>query len=184
MSKLKLIKVVKSPANKLMKKNKKNNQGQLIIESSIALSILIIGFLAIVTLLTRSLAANQNAVNRLIAAHLAEEGIEVVKNIIDTNIVKKTIDSTIAWNEGLPAGEYEAAFDSNSLSPNLSRFLLLDKNSGFYNYSSGDQTTLKRTIEISNISSDEIRVIATVSWTTRALVSTISVEDHFFNWRQ
>jgi len=163
-----------------MKKNKKNNQGQLIIESSIALTILIIGFLAIVTLLTHSLAANQNSVSRLIAAHLAEEGIEVVKNIIDTNSAENR-----AWNEGLTTGEHEVAYNSDSLESYQGRFLYLNKNSGFYNYNpAGVRTTFTRTIEIFNISSDEIKVKATVTWTTRNLASTISVEDHFFNWRK
>lgn len=168
-----------------MKKNKKNNQGQLIIESSVALTILIIGFLAIVTLLTHSLAANQNAVNRLIAAHLAEEGIEVVKNIIDTN----NLTQGSGWNT--PAdGSYEATYDSNFLNPapadpNSLRFLYLNQNSGFYNYDpSGVRTTFQRKIEIFNISQDEIKVKTTVIWTTRLLASTISAEDHFFNWRQ
>jgi len=166
----------------MVKKIIKNQKGQLMVECLVALSILTVGFLAMVTLLTHSLASNYDVLNRLIAANLAEEGIEVVKNIIDTNVAARATDPTITWNAGITNGTSSVVYDSNSLGSDDNSYLKLDTN-GFYNYSSGNNTIFKRKIEIFNLNINEVKVKSTVTWTAKNRSNSISVEDHFFNWR-
>lgn len=154
-------------------------KGQLLIESWVAISILVVGFLGIFTLLSRSLSLNNVVSSQYIASNLAAEGIEVVKNLIDGNIIQYQ-----SWNEGIATGSYEISFDSQSLEPNKKRFLLLDSSANTYNYQSGQPTPYKREIIIANIGSDEIQVNSIVKWTTRGGGNfEVNLEDHFLNWR-
>jgi len=54
----------------------RRNNGQLIIEMIVAVSLLMIGLLGIFAVLSQSLGLNRVAANQYIAAHLAAEGIE------------------------------------------------------------------------------------------------------------
>lgn len=153
-------------------------KGQLLIESGIAISILVIGLLGIFGLLSRSLSLNNVVSSRYIASNLASEGIEVVKNLIDTNIIQFR-----PWNQDISTGSYEVNFASQALEPNQNRFLLFDSSDNAYNYQNGQPTFFKRTIEIGNIGSDEIKVNSKVNWQIRGGSYSVNVEDHFFNWR-
>jgi len=150
------------------------------IESMIGISIAIIGLLGVLALLSRSMSLNRVISNQLIATYLASEGIEVTKNIIDTNFVKRN-----PWNSGfMNAGNFEVDYSSASLSSNQNRYILLDKNSGLYSYQGGDLTPFIRTISVQPINSDEIKIKSTVRWIDRGSANfEIFVEDYFFNWR-
>ncbi len=156
-----------------------SNRGQLLIESGVAISILVVGLLGIFGLLSHSLSLNNVVSSQYIASNLASEGIEVVKNLIDGNIVQFK-----PWNEGINTGSYEVAFDSLILNPNQDRFLLFDATGNIYNYQIGQETPYKRTIQITNIGPDEIKVNSVVNWQIRGGSYSVNLEDHFFNWRQ
>lgn len=153
-------------------------RGQLLIEAGVAISILVIGLLGILSLLSRSLSLNNVVSSRYIASNLAVEGIEVVKNLIDANVIQFN-----PWNENINTGSYEVAFDSLSLNSNQDRFLLFDPTGNNYNYQTGQPTAFKRIIQITNIGSDEIRVNSAVNWRIRGGSYSINLEDHFFDWR-
>ncbi len=153
-------------------------KGQLLIESGVAISILVVGLLGIFGLLSRSLSLNNVVSSQYIASNLAAEGIEVVKNLIDANIIQYK-----PWNQGFSSGSYEVAFDSLVLASNQNRFLLFDSSANTYNYQTGQATPYKRTIQITNIGSDEIKVNSIVSWQIHGGSYSVNLEDHFFNWR-
>ncbi len=149
------------------------------IESMVAISISTIGLLGIVGLLSQSLALNKDVGQKFVATYLAAEGIEVVKNLIDTNYTRGR-----SWNRGLNSGNWEVVWDDTSLERDDDRYLFFDPDSGAYNYnSSGNQTQFKRQVMIDNISADEIKVVSRVNWSDRGDPKAVSLEDHFFNWR-
>jgi hypothetical protein len=159
-----------------------NKKGQMLIEAMIALSIMLISLLGIFYLISQSLGLYRVAYESYVAANLAAEGIEVVKNIVDTNVLAGR-----AWNQGLARdGRYGVQYDSLSLdTDSADRQLLYDSASGLYGYRQGGPTNFKRVIVIKNISPDEIQVNSIVSWKNRGGLSLdINLEDHFFNWRQ
>jgi four helix bundle protein len=158
--------------------NSSTHNGQLLIESGIAISILVIGLLGIFGLLSRSLGLNNVVSSQYIASNLASEGIEVVKNLIDANIIQYQ-----PWNQGISTGSYEVNFASQTLEPNQNRFLLFDSSDNTYNYQNGQPTFFKRVIEIENIGADEIRVNSKVNWQIKGGSYSVNLEDHFFNWR-
>ena len=158
---------------------KVKNKGQALLEAIIAISVLTSGFLGILTLLSRSLSLNRVVSDNYTATYLAAEGIEVVKNLVDTNRILRR-----SWNTGLSDSSFEVEHFSQSLETDQNRFLLYDPNTHLYSYNGPTQTNFKRKVTIALIGSDEIKVNSLVSWTTRGGGSfSMNLEDHFFNWR-
>lgn len=154
----------------------KDQKGQLLIESIIAISLATVGILGILFTLNRSFSINREVRERFIAANLAAEGIEIVKNIIDTNIARRR-----PWNAGINKGDFELAYDSARLTPAADRFLKLDAN-GFYNYLNGSETAFKRTIRI-NLSNDGNMIEVNSIVKNRDSGFEVNLEDRFYNWR-
>lgn len=138
-----------------------------------------VGLLGIFSLLSRSLSLNRVVANRFTAAYLAAEGIEIVKNIIDNNILQGD-----PWNLGLDDGDYEVDYNDFSLNTKQNRFLGFNPNSGLYSYQEPQATNFQRTIQIINSGDgQELTVGSEVQWTTRGGGRfKINLEDHFFNW--
>lgn len=160
-----------------------NNKGYFLIELMIAISILTIGFLGFLTLVSRAISANRVISDYLTANYLAVEGIELIKNTIDSNYLKIN-----PWNQGLANGNYEMDYDDSvpiDVTGSPANFLYY-KN-GFYGYDiTGNQSPFKRTINIySDIATPEkMKVKSTVSWIGRGgNVMEIYVEDYFFDWK-
>ncbi|HYF05355.1 MAG TPA: hypothetical protein VEA59_04250 [Patescibacteria group bacterium] len=64
---------------------RRGQNGQTIIETMVAIFILVTGIFAVLALATDSFASTSNIKNQIIATGLVREGIEVVKNMRDTN---------------------------------------------------------------------------------------------------
>ena len=159
----------------------KNTKGQAIVESIIALSVLTVGFLSLIALMSNAIGLSKVNSEYYVATYLAAEGIEVVKNIIDTNVIVKSP----SWNNGLAIdGTYEVEYNSPSLLPNQNRYLNFDfnPNNRTYNYSTGERTPFRRVIRIDNINSNHIKVKSTVFWTSRGGAQfQVDLENHFYN---
>lgn len=161
---------------KLRHKNNKN--GFTLIETMVAVSVVVIGLVSALGAINTALFYVSNIQNRLIAANLVAEGIELTRNVRDNNWL-----ASLTWNNGLADGDYQADYNATSLSNYNGSSLLLDASSGLYNYSSGGSTPYVRKISIANLTSYEIRVISTVTWQVRGVTYTSSAEDHLFNWK-
>ena len=77
-------------------------KGFTLIETIVAVGIIVIGLVSALTLITTSLFYVSNIGDRLIAANLAAEGLEVVRNIRDNNWLQ-----SLSWNNGLANGDYK-----------------------------------------------------------------------------
>jgi hypothetical protein len=163
-----------------------NKAGQVMLEAVVALTIMTIGMLGIFGILSSSIGASRVSTDQEIAVNLSAEGIEVVKSIFDKNFFDGG-----PWNSGLngcpPAGpgcsvEYDDTDAVGSLQNSFLKFGTVG-GIGVYNYSSGTDTIFKRRLSIENVSGNEMRVISTVTWTDKGAISTVVLEDRFFNWR-
>jgi len=162
----------------MMKKSKINN-GYLMIESMIGITIAIVGILGVLGLVSRSVSLNRLVSNQFIGNYLAAEGIEITKNLIDANIIQQK-----PWNQGFTTGSFEADYSSLTLESNRNRSILLDPTDNRYGYQIGNATPFTRTINIELIGSEEIKVNSIVGWTTRGGGQfEVNLEDHFLNWR-
>lgn len=157
----------------------KNRSGQMMVEAMVAITIVVVGLLGIFSLTSRSLSLNQVITSQYVASNLSAEGIEVVKNILDRNIIQRR-----PWNEGISPGEFEVDYASTATSIFNNRKLNFDPATGFYSYAAGTPTTYLRKITVDQISPDELHVRSIVDWTTRdGGAFQIITEDRFFNWR-
>ncbi|MEK7608823.1 MAG: hypothetical protein AAB495_04560 [Patescibacteria group bacterium] len=161
------------------------HSGQALVEVMIAVSILVVGFLGIMTLLSRALSLNRVVADNYIATYLAAEGIEVTKNILDGNAVQEGR----AWNSGFQNGgfeiEYTSARDINTFPGCSGRKLYFDDIAKRYSYTeTAYQTSFERCVSIELIDDNEVKVNSEVRWVTRGGgVFTTNLEDRFFDWR-
>lgn len=166
----------------------KNIKGQMLIELMVALGVLTIGFLGMVTLLSKAISLNRTISENYQATYLATEGVEIIKNLLDANLLQAK-----SWNAGFGTGKtYEVQYDSSWASGreplevlNNSDLRKLRMNGdGFFNYTDGANTPFTRKILISLVGSYEVQVNSVVSWTSRGGGTfEANIEDHFYNWR-
>jgi len=86
-------------------KAQKNNLGQGLLETIVALGIIVSGVVGMVSLTLSNQISSADSSERLIAANLAREGVEVARNIRDTNWLACEIAGGVLgcndWDEGL-----------------------------------------------------------------------------------
>jgi len=154
--------------------------GYLLVESLVALSVLTVGFLGIVSLLSRSLSLNRTVSDTHIATYLAAEGIEVLKNMIDANILQG-----LPWTNGITSGDHEVVYNSTALEPYQARLLGFDPGTNLYIYGGSEPTRFTRRVRITFVGSEEVVVESRVNWTAAGGGSfSARLEDHFLKWRQ
>lgn len=154
-------------------------KGYLLIESVVAITLLIVGFLGMLALLSNSIALNRVVNDQFIGNYLTMEGVEIIKNFIDGNIIQGK-----PWNKNINNGDFEVSYISSQLEPYQKRRLLFDSTNNKYNYQTGAQTAFTRVISIKFINADEVKVNSIVKWSGRGGGKfEINLEDHFFNWK-
>ena len=138
-------------------------EGFTLLEVVVVGAVFTVGILGVLGLISQSISFSSFTSERLIASYLAQEGVEIVQNIRDTNF----IEGASSWDDGLTgcATGCEADYTSDTLVPivGVGRFLFVNGDN-FYDYdSSGTETRLKRRIEIQDDGLSK-RVVVTVSW--------------------
>ncbi len=184
-----------TPKNFVVPLSSLTNKGFTLIEVIITLFLLFVGISGSFLLIYRLLTMSEINNSRLIAANLAQEGVEIVKNIRDSNWIEE-----IDWDAGLENdGDYEVAYDSvgldlcsatcftdhdiNNLWP-----LNIHPASNFYDYVSDGseiETKFKRMITISHPGDcDDNCVKATVAvyWQDRWGDFEFIIEEDIYNW--
>jgi len=156
----------------------------MLVEALVSMGILVVAVFAIFSMLTRSTSLNRVISQQYVATYLAAEGLEVVSNIVDSNL----LTCTAPWNDNATDGTYELTYGSNQLSTRVSgptSLLRVSPTNGFYQYQSGDPSLFRRAVTIKTIKGDvEMRVTSVVTWKGRGGVdSEVKLEDHFFKWR-
>jgi len=150
-------------------------KGFTLLETVIAIGILIIGTLIIYGATARILSQAQEEKTEFVASYLAQEGIEVVRNLRDINWVSGAAD----WQEGLGAGAYRVQYNSSSLLAFQDVPLKIDVNH-LYGYDSGTDTQFRREITLSVPATDILKVTAEVSWPGQN--SPLKAEEFLYNW--
>ncbi|MBI2062086.1 MAG: prepilin-type N-terminal cleavage/methylation domain-containing protein [Candidatus Yanofskybacteria bacterium] len=160
------------------KLNKNIQKGFTLVEALVALMILTIA-LGPALVLSSNISSTASVIqNNLIAANLAQEGIEVVRSFRDANWF-----NGLPFDTGMADGIYRVGLRSTSLSSlDLNPPIKID--AGMYNYISGTDTIFRRTITITKINSEELRIISDVTWTERGnRPRDVRVESHLFDWK-
>ncbi len=152
----------------------KKNKGFTLLEVLIAVFILAIGVGSAFASIGQTLVAGFLARDRFIASYLAQEGIEIVKNIRDSNWV-----AGISWNNRLAPGEYGIDY-KNNFAPSTT--YLNREATGFYSYSSGTPTKFRRRIYLQQTDPARIKIEVVVEWQERGRTNNFRVVDIITNW--
>ena len=180
--------------------SKKSNSGFTLLETLIAITVVSSGIIGAFMAIQSGIKAIDYSNARFVAAALAQEGVEIIKNIRDNNILQyKYVSANTPWDQHLLSGgeiekNYEARYDDifkphffltpSGSNPEDLNFLK-KQSPGFYNYDIGDNTRFKRKINIQKISDQEIKVEVTVYWTIPGGgYNELSIVQHIYRWRQ
>lgn len=165
-----------------------SQRGFTLVEVLAALAMLSVAIVPTLFLSTSSLDISFSIRNNLIAANLAQEGVEVVRAIRDANWF-----NSVAYDSGLTTCTTgcRVEYKSSALSPlGVNPVLTLNPSTGVYFYPDLDgsiagsvDSIFKRTITITSVSAVELKVTSAVSWTERGRAKNVTVEDHLFNWK-
>jgi hypothetical protein len=173
-------------------------RGQTIVEAMVAMSILLIGLMGVLTLLSRSLLLARTTADQAKATYLASEGIEIVKSLIDHDVYLGIADPAVpgaGWEKCFLSGSgrsYDLDSDPTACPfPNFANKPLYFSPSTHLFYSDTNTnlpsdataTNFTREITITNVNANEVDVQSTVTWSTGIVTGqSITLEDHFYNW--
>lgn len=157
------------------------------IESIVAMSLVLVGMLGILTLVARSSHLSVNATDDLTASYLASEGIEVVKNVLDAEYMAgKPFASdfqfgqnyTVSYNTVLPNSNPAIADEQVYYDPATHLYAQQVDASD-----TSVPTIYSRLITANQISATALRVDSIVTWTQDGTSHKVDLEDIFTNWR-
>lgn len=164
------------------------------IEIVIALFVLTVAVIGVYNAFSIMAVATTQMSDRFTAAYLAQEGIEITRNIRDNNWLSEKEN----WADGLESCDAgcEADYKTEVFSGAGYAGNALMLGGGFYNYSSGIDTKFKRKIVIEPIKNDANKTIAlkvavTVFWAEKPTIAnidfpaasgSITAEDYLYNW--
>lgn len=174
-----------------------NQRGFTLIETLVAITILMIVIVVPFYSIQQSLMASNVARDQLIASSLAQEGIEYVYYVRDTNYLyyyhnSNTYPTASGWLSGLDscisaAGCVVDPAQSTALgcsSQNGCPVLYLNPASHLYTQTSSGNTPTRftRKVTITQINGYEVRATVTVSWITAQRTYTITDNENLYNW--
>lgn len=160
---------------------KNKNKGVTLLETLVAIFVLVTGIVGAFSLIISVMSFTSYNSNKLIASYLAQEGVELVRNIRDTNWQE-------GWNyyDGL-SDHTDATIDYNDnyLDATRSGELYIG-NDGFYDHDNptgGDLTIFTREISTNNpISDGFLKIIVNVSWEEKGKPYYVEVIEYLYNW--
>ena len=158
------------------------------IEVMMALFLLVVGGGGAFALVQGSMALSQISGDQLEATYIAQEGIEIIRNIRDTNWLLQRTDSGILWDEGILIDEdYRLDYLSDNFPDIRCPFLndgdYLKYDGNFYNCSEGIDSKFKRKITVEKPESGVMDVSVEVSWVERGRSHKVTAQTRLYNWK-
>lgn len=168
-------------------------KGFTLIEVLAAMFVMVMGTLGVFGLISRTVTFNSSTNSQLVASYLVQEGLEIVRNMRDANLLKihKLPGWEGAWNNGLTSCEAGCGADYNDTALRGFQDTFLKLNNGFYTYDAGTDAIFKRKITIVSGgsveppctgNSDVLCVSVDVSWQDRGDTRTVRGATELYNW--
>lgn len=160
------------------------NKGFSLIEVITAIFVLTVGIGGAFSLIYQTLSAVYTVRSELTASFLAQEGVEIVKNLRDNSWLESRAATSTNWMSHLSetgGSNYELDYSTQGLSQTGSNHMKIDSN-GLFNYTSGDQTSFTRSISLTNISTSTVKVVVDVGWQAAGKSRSLEVVENITNW--
>ena len=168
------------------------DRGFSLLETTVAVAILVTAVLGPLSLASLSIKSSSQAKNNLIAANLAQEGMELMRNFRANNVF---VFGNSGWTAEMDSCFFAAGCQIDAATPATVACgascsnLNFDQNSGLYSYDAGAPTLFIRTINIETVplglppsTANEIKIIVSVSWQERFGLQEFALEEHLLNW--
>lgn len=149
-------------------------KGFSIAETLLASFVLIVGVVAIVQLTSKNINQTANSRNTIIASQLAQEGVELVRNVRDNNAgiryLNKQKDMPLTdifrgFSDGNCALDYSSFYSSISGLICSTRYDLVENADGMYESSAGSNSHFKRRVVLTDLGGNHSwRVTSLVTW--------------------
>ncbi|MAF59283.1 MAG: prepilin-type N-terminal cleavage/methylation domain-containing protein [Candidatus Pacebacteria bacterium] len=162
---------------------RKNSRGFTIIETIVAITVLVVSVAAPLTLAARGLSSAFFARDQITAFYLTQEAVEFIRNKRDENVLGE--DNWLAEfpaTNGDPFTIDVTDGDMDSCSGTCEN-LKFNTSTLLYNYNSGDTTRFTRTVSINLLNATEAEVIVTIAWTAGLFSRTFSIQENILNWK-
>lgn len=170
-------------------KNQRFQQGLTLVETLVSLFILSVAVMGSFALISYNLSTANDVKNSFIASGLAQEGMEVVRNLRDGDWFAAKPFGTFGDASGVavPDGLYRVQWNSRSLIADVTNPPIKKDASGYYTYTSGTDTIFHREVEIKRVTPTsgpvaEIIVTVRVTWGGHFGNKQIVAEEHLFDW--
>ena len=176
---------------------KNNSSGFTIIEAMIAAVVISVGLIGVLTLCTISMKFGRISLNRVIAANLTQEGIEVIRSKRDNhwlngddpwnnppfNVTGGCDEGIVVWNTLSGEWDWNAAIASQYDGSYSQVGFYLDANGRYIQGSGSPQTNFYRIIEIYDDLPNARRVVVKVKWDEGNKFYEIQTEDWLYDWK-
>jgi len=166
------------------KSNKDYKHGFTLVETLIAVTILITSLVGPLVVAQKGLISANFARDQVAASYLAGEAVEYIRNKRDENAL-----AGLSWLNGLYScidGKCAIDVINDAISacsencPNLQ----VDPENGFYGYGNGWVNSIfKREVKISNINDSEVAIAVTVLWKSGILAREFILRENIFDWQ-
>lgn len=175
------------------------NKGQVLNEAVIAMGIITLTVIGSFGFMAKAINYNRFISDQSTAVHLAAEGAEIAKNILDAQVLANpkqpvgfvwmTIQNTAKNNECHELDYSSASIDNTNIyNPSSPKSFVVGSdqaNKDFFTYSgSGRGTSYQRKICFAQPSVNEVLITSTVTYKARnGLRNTVDTSTSIFNWR-
>lgn len=159
-------------------------RGFTLIETFVAISVLMTAVAGPLTIASKGLSSATIAKDQITAFYLGQDAVEFIRHRKDTNALRGD-----PWLSGLEACigsscTADSKEDSLTSCGGTCPRLRYNDQSGFFTYSLGVETNFTRDVLVTSVNGHEAAVEASVSWTTvGGFTRSFTVKEHIFDWQ-
>lgn len=169
----------------------KRQKGFTLVETLVAITILLVAITGAYSAAQTGLSGATYSRDQVVAIYLAQEGVEQIRNMRDENgIAGRNWLTGIAQNNGDPC-YFGSSCTVDTVANTLASCgsgtcptVRTDTTNGFYGSNPAwTPTPFTRSITLTQISSDEVQIVVTISWSKGLSNRSFRVRENIMNWQ-
>ncbi len=170
------------------------NGGFTIVESLVAISILVLVITGTASAIQTGISSYIFSKNQVISFYLAQEGFEQIRNMRDENSLQSR-----NWLTGISANSSDPCYFGNACTvdpvnsnvptrcpsgPGSCPTLRQDASTGFFGYTlTWPNTIFRREIVLTQINANEISILVTIDWSKGLVSRQFRARENILNWQ-